>query len=987
MRISLWCIYVFLFCVFSGTNSVAQQPFFRNINIGQGLPSSETYKVFQDSKGYIWFCSDGGVGRFNGRSFKCFTMVDGLPDNTVFDVLEDSKGRIWFTCFNGKVCYYENEKFHSIKANKELEILVANGKNSFTSARFDGQDNLWISMYRGIVKIENKGEYSQVEKHVSDVSGVSFEIVILDNNKSIIATTGIKLPNQKYTYHIVGKGWNKTYEFSFRHKPDLVSSNYYSCRMQKDGLMICKIKDIIFLQPNGNHKVKTFDQAIIYTYQDKQDNLWVALSKGGVVMFKGGDLDSPPVRMLDKLSVSCITMDHENGYWFSTLEKGLFYAPSLSVYGYANEPGLKEKIAGIGVVGDKVFVANYKSELYTVDFLNGSAKLPFQTEKVNLSSDKYSFYPYKNKVMICGAFCGEYDPKTKQFESLYDNNNGLMGGRCMIFPDDETIYNLSITEMVILKNKKHIKNIKIPSRGVFFKTDSRKNNFVGTHRGLYTLKDNVFEKLDIKEVNNERITDFADYKGTVLLSTRSKGIFILKGEKTIQLNTQSGLPSNICNALMVDSLGVFWLATNRGISHFKLDNNYRLYDLHNLDITNGLPTNEVMSLQKMGDCVFAGTRDGLCVINTADKFYNTVPPRIVISKAAVNGNELSPEKYMDLAYNQNNLQFNIDCLTFKNTFDPKYMYRLIGLNNHFELFDRDQLEFQGLAPGNYTLEVFGLNNNGVKSTRAVSFSFLIHPPFWRTWWFYTCMGFVLLLSIYILFRWRMRLFRAKELAKNEINKTIAEYQLTALRAQMNPHFIFNAINSIQNFILKEKTQQAYDYLAKFSRLVRQVLNHSSENMITLEQEVEMLHLYAELEQLRYDNAFDFSVKVNSQIDASETMVPGMLLQPFVENAIWHGIMPLQGKRKGNINVEVTSDASRLNIVIEDNGIGREESKKINKSVSHRSMGVLLSDNRMKIIEHLYGGEGASIDFEDLYDTQGKATGTKVILSILYITVS
>jgi tetratricopeptide (TPR) repeat protein len=214
----------------------------------------------------------------------------------------------------------------------------------------------------------------------------------------------------------------------------------------------------------------------------------------------------------------------------------------------------------------------------------------------------------------------------------------------------------------------------------------------------------------------------------------------------------------------------------------------------------------------------------------------------------------------------------------------------------------------------------------------------------------------------------------------EFEKNVLELEQQALRAQMNPHFIFNAINSIQNYILKRNKQEAYDYLAKFARLIRIVLNNSQERDLLLHQELEMIELYVELEQLRFNN-FEFNLDVSERVNQFETIVPAMLIQPYVENAICHGLMNLEHERKGVLNVSVTQSAGMLKIVIEDNGIGRERSKQYKKADAHKSLGMAFTEQRLNVINKMQHYESAKVQITDLYDKNARGAGTKVEIFI------
>lgn len=215
----------------------------------------------------------------------------------------------------------------------------------------------------------------------------------------------------------------------------------------------------------------------------------------------------------------------------------------------------------------------------------------------------------------------------------------------------------------------------------------------------------------------------------------------------------------------------------------------------------------------------------------------------------------------------------------------------------------------------------------------------------------------------------------------EFEKTTLEFEQKALRAQMNPHFIFNAINSIQSYILNKNQHEAYDYLAKFSRLIRIVLHNSQEKSLMLHQELEMIKLYVEMEQLRFNNKFEFNLSMNDDVHEYEMSVPAMLIQPYIENAIWHGLMNLENERNGILNLTLSMNDTLLKIVVEDNGIGREKSKLYKKEDSHKSVGMQLTEERLLMINKMEHFENAKVIITDLCDENGKACGTRVEIFI------
>jgi tetratricopeptide (TPR) repeat protein len=241
---------------------------------------------------------------------------------------------------------------------------------------------------------------------------------------------------------------------------------------------------------------------------------------------------------------------------------------------------------------------------------------------------------------------------------------------------------------------------------------------------------------------------------------------------------------------------------------------------------------------------------------------------------------------------------------------------------------------------------------------------------------FTSTGLIAAVLLLILVRNKSR----KRQKQIEFEKNVLELEQQALRAQMNPHFIFNAINSIQNYILKRNKQEAYDYLAKFARLIRIVLNNSQEKDLLLHQELEMIGLYVELEQLRFNN-FEFNLDVSERVNQFEIVVPAMLIQPYVENAICHGLMNLEQERRGVLNVTVTQKEGILKIMIEDNGIGRERSKQYKKADAHKSLGMAFTEQRLHVINKMQQYESAKVQITDLYDDDHRGIGTKVEIFI------
>jgi hypothetical protein len=403
-----------------------------------------------------------------------------------------------------------------------------------------------------------------------------------------------------------------------------------------------------------------------------------------------------------------------------------------------------------------------------------------------------------------------------------------------------------------------------------------------------------------------------------------------------------------------------------------------LYD--NLD---GLPSNEILGIAADYNSVFLSTSEGICSFPTNASLSNSSLPPISLNMAKVNRKVMKwdDDKKYTFAHDENSFNFSFDVLSYKNSDQPKLFFEMQGLGNAPRFFQGRELSFDNLPPGDYKLTVFGVNNNGLLSRTPLEFRFNILQPYWRTAWFILlcvigALGLILV-SVMLL----VKNIRKKEENKTRVNKLIAQYQLSALRAQMNPHFIFNCINSIQRYIITNKAEEAYKYLSSFSKLIRHVLNLAEKDFVSLAQELEVVELYLELEQIRFENRFTYEVEGLSDIDPEKVFVPAMILQPYIENAIWHGLMNLGKEKKGHIRIGIKQEEALLKILIEDNGIGREKAQAFSKK-EHTSKALGINSKRAEMLnilgnEHVKGG----IRIEDIVLEDGSSGGTRVIIEI------
>lgn len=297
------------------------------------------------------------------------------------------------------------------------------------------------------------------------------------------------------------------------------------------------------------------------------------------------------------------------------------------------------------------------------------------------------------------------------------------------------------------------------------------------------------------------------------------------------------------------------------------------------------------------------------------------------------------------------------------------------------------IRYEGLAPGNYKLILQASNASNEFDSPLKILLINISPAFWNTWWFRATAFLFLVDMIYSFVQWRTRQRFKLRLERSEKERQLAELQqqktdleMQALRAQMNPHFIFNSLNSINRFILQNNRQQASEYLTKFSKLVRMILQNSQASLISLESELESLRLYLEMEALRFNYHFSYKISVPKELDLEMLKVPPLIIQPYAENAIWHGLM--QREENGQLDIEVSQEKDYLLLKITDDGVGRKKAKELasKSATKHKSMGLRITENRISMLESAIGNE-SPVRINDLVSAEGNAAGTEVIIKM------
>jgi hypothetical protein len=485
-----------------------------------------------------------------------------------------------------------------------------------------------------------------------------------------------------------------------------------------------------------------------------------------------------------------------------------------------------------------------------------------------------------------------------------------------------------------------------------------------------------------------------DQDGYLWVGT-SQGIHQIdtNGKCLYKMTTSEGLTVNSISELEFDQPGNLWIGTHGGVLGY-LNIKTKTYAV--FDFNTRLPFHEYWANfkqnKKTGQFTIS-VFDEILVINPQKLQHTEALQKPIVTDIKVFEKEMpfTEKDRLNLTYKQNYFTINFSSPDHRDNVALQYAYKLEDYDDNWIYCGRRlSASYTNVPGGNYKFLVKVIDNQGKRQEKTTTFNIYVKPPFWETWWFRLLMFAVFLGIMYWfwqLFRKRQeerKLIEEKERKLLEFNKVLAESKLTALRTQMNPHFVFNCLNSIQECIVFEKYKEAQNYLQKFSRLMRLVLQNSDKNLVPLSQEIEMLRLYLELEKLRFTEKFTYEIIYDEEeIDTETIEIPPMLLQPFVENALWHGLLPKKDNRVLTLSFDLLND-DILICSIEDNGIGRQKSYQLKKNQTntkkHISKGIRITQDRLNLISLQYN-QHARIEIIDKEDAEGNPTGTKVVIEL------
>jgi hypothetical protein len=927
-----------------------------------GLAGSTIYSMVQDKEGFIWLATENGLSRYDGSRFKNFTVKDGLPDNEVLKVFADSRGRVWIATFNKALCYYANGKIHN--SNNDTIIRKLRLSNTIQQIEENGAGSIIFCDSHTIIELTKNNE----AVYVSDLP-----VFNTWQNDFIQVTAsrdqdGFYLSRSTFLYRYT----DGVIKALFETNPTIFKPNETTFRQTWEGY-VTKIK-----MPPGT----LFGKYIIETGKKTFATLMCFFTTDGcwTVDTARGQLAD---HFLPGIQVTDMITDVEHNTWFSTFGNGVYKMPSKTVK--TLRPGkqstlLETEIFCIEKDGAQMLAGSGLSVAYKVNEEGNLIAADYSEERKKMRMPNVYNRIVAVKRFSSGAILYGFD----MFLLKEDKNKKIpipvMPVKSVAEISNDTA--LIATGRAVLTMNAH--TLKIIDT-IWYERGTKAifhNNhyFVGTLNGLFEIgrdKKAVFLG-NLSPALSRRITDIREAgDGSLWIATGDEGIVGLRDGRVMRtIKDSNGLSSNICRTLFITP-GFLWAGTNKGINKISLTDNGS--PIIKYSVSDGLPSDAINALYVQDSIVWVGSPSGLTFFNEKE-ISNASICRLKLMNISVSGIPQSQDLSCRIPFSNNNINFEYTAISHKSGGDIIYYYRLRGLNANWITTAQTSLTYQSLDPGDYTLELYAVNKFGVRS-ETLSLPFSIVAPFWRTWWFYTAAGLGLLLCTVFLLNLRNKSLRRKLEEKNRLQKQFAALEQQALQSQMNPHFIFNCLNAIQQYILTNDKEKANKYLTGFASLMRQTLDNSGRKAITVADEVRYLRQYLEMERLRFGDSFTYNITVSNTVRQDYTEIPAMLLQPFVENCLRHGIR-YKTDNSGRIDIAFFTEAEYLCCSIRDNGVGREKTAAL-KSLQHieyQSKGMSLTQQRVALLNKMTD-EVITTDIIDHKDADGNATGTEVIVKI------
>ncbi len=908
----------------------------------------------------IWLATNDGICSYDGFQFKSY-YNDEQTSKAGSNIVEDRYGRIWYCNFDGNIYYVEKGKLHILDVKKPIGyhkfniignqlIYLEKDELVFLDLKTLKRTNVLPFDTTVVLGVQKKGNSLFV------FSDHLFEIRSATDIKKHQIPSEIK---EKFNGGL----------FSVSNENLLIISKYSTD--------YCLVK-------NGKFELKKFDNTSNFIQNITAENQfnWFSTTKG-LLKINVNVPNFKPESYFDNYNISSIYKDKNQGYWITTLNEGVLYVPHFKniLYQTIALPTVLEQTNDAifyGTVNDKLVKTNDLKNLQNHQVIfNGNSNHsvvnlndnPF----LNLLSFTSNTFKISNKN---GTVLKEDIIAMKQLLVIDDCFYAYAAsGNCGLIKvkDGKSIWNAAHEKFrKISELKMNYSSMVSGVRGKSVAYDRlNKTLFFATNLGLFQFKN---EQLTEIKPNNKSLNLSKIYFHNQLilgLTTNNKLVEINVNNHQMKMIYDSKITGNLLLKIrQIDDY--LYLITSNSIMAYQLTTK-AVQKIFN--VNSDVEINDI--LVKENNLYLATSKGIISLDNTT--FSTEKQPKFLLQDVLVNQKNVLPEKLHELDYDENDIEIQFSVISYLQSPNTPIYYS-INNGNWQEIKNNSRsLLLNSLASGNYIIS-FKTSLNDVS---PMEISFKINQPIWAKWWFISLLILAGLYGISLFYRNRIRKIQLRNqiaIEKVALENSLNQSKIKAIKSQMNPHFFYNALNTLQSYILSNEKKQAVNYLSKFSNLTRTILELTEKDTISIAEEVKTLSLYLEIEKARFDDDFEYQIIVAPEIDSEQTKIPSMLLQPYVENAIKHGLLHKEGLKKIFIQFSKTEDY--ISIIIDDNGIGRKKSGELNsiKNKNHQSFATKAIQNRIDLLNQNQTNK-ISIEFTDKVNPSQMPIGTTVRIEI------
>lgn len=952
---------------------------YENYSVDDGLPSSEVYSVITDQKGFMWFGTDRGVARFDGREFDVFTTENGLLNNVVFNIYEDHLGRIWFTSYSGEICYFFENEIHEYLYN---DIINNFSKRKIVLSFFvDSESKLYLGLKREpLISIDSAGT---LEKFID---GTTASNIFIAHEGAIFSSyPEYHKDSLNYLSYLTEENSSKLQIPEISRDKETVPRHLETIRSAvidyTNNDVYFSVWNVLYIIQNGQITlVKKLDQRIL-DISICDENIVVGLYSKGFKIYKK-ELNYPLVHQgLDGYSVSDFSIDEEENSCFTTLENGVFFSKNTDFLTYTKNNFLPSnnvlKIQGSPteiLFGDdrgNLSVMNLRTREFShsriQDNYNAITEINYDEKANKFYITQYGLSVYQN---------GE----RSNLSDYYIFDFLFIGEDSLLVLDRECVQSIkNQTDKLYLEpiQGEYLSNDVDIDRYTFTSLTKQKGKlYFGGLEGLYKVENSQLEYLgDQNKLFQFRIIEFCQLNsGDFCFATRGAGLVYYNLGKPYSISRSDGLISDQLSCVSEDKNGDIWVGSSKGVSIIKADKK----TIINLSKAEGLVSNEVNDIYLDSTRAYIATKFGVSILEKSKVKHIKKDIPIYFKSLSVNDSliNLQTKNYkINIDYKEPYMQVKFIGLSFNNPKEINYRYRLRE-NEPWKYTKNNEIVFSELGSGKYNLEISASTKKNEWNKNPAVLSIYVKNPFYKEIWFIIS-SIILIISILTFIIYII----IKRIRRQEFNKRqIQSLKIEALNSRMNPHFIFNSLNSIQSFILKNDKITSNRYLSKFSKLMRMTLDQSKQTNVSLARELELIGLYTDLQNVRFENLIELKIEIDEKIDVNRMLIPSLLIQPIVENAILHGLIPSKKEKRIKISL-MLSKANKVTIEVEDNGIGRKAAQ-LNSKHDHISSGNKLVLDRL----NLFANQHKSESYFEIFDLEnlGNPTGTRIQLKIPYV---